>query len=270
MRTFAELYVIVACLCGWGAVSWWGIINLRLHYKSIFYKAVTAVVTNVSTATERWSSYDLGWEILRLTHYSYRFQVDGRKFHGNTRDDFFGTFSAVAEGALHEGDEVTVFYDPEDRKNNWGSKTGLYAGLFVIVLAQGILAIAIKQTVEFVDSRPAAEEIVSTDFPLAGHWYGYIEDPRIGSYNASLTLYNDSVGELSGRVRYYVLNCATALHFESVVAERYRYRENYEHGTCKGNGIITLESDGVGGIKWLSSPADEERTFKGVFQRAEK
>ena len=269
MRTFAELYVIAACLFGKVAVSWWGLINVRLHYKSLFYKRATGVVTNVSTHTEYTGISEFGSAYSRLTHYSYCFEVDDQQFRGNTRDDFFGWSSAAVEGELHKGDEVTVYYDADNPADNRASRGGIYGGLFIVALGQGILAIAIDQTIEFADSRPTVSEVVTTDFPLAGRWFGYIEDPRIGTYNATVTLHNDSVGELSGRVRYFAIHCRTFLHFESAEEQRYTYRESLDGGSCKGNAVITLEVDGEDWLKWTSSPADEERTFKGVFKRQE-
>jgi hypothetical protein len=139
-----------------------------------------------------------------------------------------------------------------------------------LMIAQILLAMSIKAAA---DIRPAprvsSASFEESDFPLVGSWYGYIEEPRIGTYNARLDLYNDRRDRPSGRVAYTPFGCRTIVSFIDEADGEFRYQERHDSGQCMEMKVISLKPDRDGTLRWTSVKGDGMDSGKGVFKPAQ-
>ena len=266
MTGFVNAYVIFACLAAWLIVSAWGIANLRGFWRTLFFERTGATITHIWTRRETWSSEAGPDETWVLTNFSYRFEVDGRTYRGDSEDDFIGSYGAIREGDRAVGESVEIFYDPGDPTHCCATRAGFGGGVVIFAIAQLLLAMTVDQIrLAIPEPRAPGVEFVRNDFPLAGSWYGYIDESRIGTYNATLTLHNALPGVPSGRIDYATFGCRTLLSFIETRESRYVYREEHEAGQCMGMKTVELSREADGELRWHSVYEDGTRQGSGRF-----
>lgn len=141
MKHIIDYYIIACVFLTWLGISFWGIYVLRSKWQTLRFKAAEATISNLSVReVAAVSDYDFS-EFGKIDHIivvSYEFTVDGKNFKGKDEGNIDNRKGEELryKGEKKEGDLITIYYDPDNPKENYLEKHYVIAGFFIIGFAQ--------------------------------------------------------------------------------------------------------------------------------------
>jgi hypothetical protein len=137
-----ELYIIACIFLVWLGGSAWGIHIIRNKWHVLKFNAAEAIIRDFSIReVSAVIDYDCGefGKIDKHLHISYQFTIDGKKFLGKDESGWVTNGKGsqlIRDYKKNKGDKITIFYNPDNPKENYLNKQYAITGFFIIGFSQ--------------------------------------------------------------------------------------------------------------------------------------